>query len=121
MIHEWLWRIAIDPGDVYDGDTLRCTIDRGFNDVSANRKIRLAGIDTPELRGVERAEGLQARDAAHDWVTEAVTGEAFPFRMRTVKLSGKYGRIVATVWRPDDLQSLNAWLLEHGFAQEVDW
>lgn len=120
----WLWRAAIDPTDVYDGDTLRCTIDRGFHDTSHRRPIRLAGIDTPELRGTERQHGLQARDWVRGWVQAAnITGHPWPFRLETVKLAGKYGRIVGTIWRLNDAgevdpQSLNEALLVLGLAEE---
>lgn len=42
---------------VYDGDTCTAVIDLGFR-ISFEIKLRLAGINTPELRGEERDKGL---------------------------------------------------------------
>jgi micrococcal nuclease len=39
---------------VYDGDSLRLDIDLGFKVVMQNQRVRLLGIDTPEVRGEER-------------------------------------------------------------------
>ncbi len=43
--------------NVYDGDTITVDIDLGFNMVMCNQKLRLYGINTPEVRGEEREEG----------------------------------------------------------------
>ena len=50
---------------VYDGDTLTCDIDLGFNMWMRAQKIRLADIDAPELVGPARARGRQGRHPAH--------------------------------------------------------
>ena len=47
---------------VYDGDSITVDIDLGFNHWMLNQKIRLFGINTPEVRGAERPSGLIARD-----------------------------------------------------------
>jgi len=39
---------------VYDGDTVTADIHLGFNMVMRKQKLRLLGIDTPEIRGEER-------------------------------------------------------------------
>jgi len=48
----------------YDGDTFTMTIDLGFN-VQVTEKIRLFGVDTPEIRGDERERGLLVRVRQH--------------------------------------------------------
>lgn len=47
--------------DVYDGDTVTAVVDLGFLHFQ-EMKLRLYGIDTPELRGEEREQGLVVRD-----------------------------------------------------------
>jgi micrococcal nuclease len=42
---------------VYDGDTVTALVDLGFF-VKKEAKLRLYGIDTPEIRGEEREKGL---------------------------------------------------------------
>lgn len=43
---------------IYDGDTLRADIDLGFGVILADQSLRLLGIDTPEIKGVERPQEL---------------------------------------------------------------
>jgi micrococcal nuclease len=48
--------------DIYDGDSITCDIELGFGVVYKKQKIRLFGIDTPEIRGDEREKGIISRD-----------------------------------------------------------
>ena len=68
----------------YDGDT--CT-------TTAGEKIRLACIDTPELRG-KRADPIPAR-AARDYLRALVVGETVGIRRIT---TDRYGRTVAELF-----------------------
>ncbi|WP_083772468.1 thermonuclease family protein [Synechococcus sp. BL107] len=68
----------------YDGDT--CTSSTG-------EKIRLACIDTPELRG-KRAEPVQAIEA-RDYLRELVVGRKITIRRIT---TDRYGRTVAELF-----------------------
>lgn len=47
---------------VYDGDTFTINIDLGFYIVWNDQVIRLARVNTPEIRGIEREDGLKVRD-----------------------------------------------------------
>ncbi len=98
---------------VYDGDTLTATVDLGFYAHLCNIKLRLSGINTPEVRGSERAEGLRIRD----FVRELVLNKEV--EVKTIKDSkGKYGRWLAVVILPDG-RVLNQLLVEEGMAKEV--
>ena len=68
----------------YDGDT--CTSSTG-------EKIRLACIDTPELRG-KRADPVPAK-AARDYLRELVVGRKVTIRHIT---TDRYGRTVAELF-----------------------
>ena len=46
---------------VYDGDSVTLDIDLGLGIWSTGQKCRLSGIDTPEIRGEERIEGLKSK------------------------------------------------------------
>ncbi len=78
---------------VYDGDTL--TVDANpWPGLTARTKVRVAGVDTPEIRGKCQAEKDQAI-RARDFVRSTVGA--------TVQLTnirhGKYaGRVIAVVW-----------------------
>ena len=47
---------------VYDGDTVTVDIDLGMKTWVLGEKLRLLRINAPELRGVERPDGLLSRD-----------------------------------------------------------
>ena len=53
---------------VYDGDSVTLDIELGFNIVMHNQKIRLLGINTPEVRGSDRLDGLIARDRLRELI-----------------------------------------------------
>ena len=55
---------------VVDGDTVRCTIDLGYNNYSKH-SIRLIGIDTMELRDKnphKKKLAYEAKDFVTNWV-----------------------------------------------------
>tara|TARA_R100001463_G_scaffold38682_5_gene82980 strand:- start:199 stop:552 length:354 start_codon:yes stop_codon:yes gene_type:complete len=102
---------------VYDGDTLTCDMDLGFNMWAKKAKLRLYGLNTPEIRG-GTALTKQAGYAARDFVRELVLGKTV--RVHSVG-KGKYGRYLATVWPIEDGQvreeSLNDELVRLGMAE----
>ncbi len=78
---------------VYDGDTL--TVDAApWPGLTARTKVRVAGVDTPEIRGKCQAEkDLAIR--ARDFVRSTVGVEV---RLTNIR-PGKYaGRVIADVW-----------------------
>lgn len=94
---------------VYDGDTITVDIDYGMDMWRKNVKMRLAYIDTPELRGAERPEGLRVRDYVRDMILDKY------ITIQTIKDStGKYGRYLAVVLIGD--MNLNDHLIEEGMA-----
>ena len=109
---------------VYDGDTLTATIDLGFGLFTKGAKLRLYGVNTPEMRGGTKAEKAKAIKA-RDYVREQVLGKKV--RIKSEK-KGKYGRYIATVWivaedgtTPDE--SINEALIRKGMAELYmgDW
>lgn len=77
---------------VYDGDTITVDVDLGFGVWMHKQKIRLVGINTPEVRGEEREEGLKSRD----WLREQILDKLIT--LRTAKdRKGKYGRWLGAV------------------------
>ena len=98
---------------VYDGDTITVILDLGFG-ITKKQIIRLYGINTPELRGEERPQGLEAKQALLDLI------EKYPdFYIQTIKdRTGKYGRMLGILRIPDTDLSINQILVETGFAVE---
>jgi len=94
---------------VYDGDTITVDIDLGMSTWKKNVKLRLARIDTPEVRGKERAQGLQVRD----YVRVLILNQEVIIKTTKDK-TGKYGRYLTEVILGD--MNLNDHLLELGMA-----
>ena len=58
---------------VYDGDTCTCVVDLGFK-LSARIKVRLVGIDTPEIRTKDLEEKKKGKET-RDWLRERILGK----------------------------------------------
>ena len=119
------WRAA-DIYRVVDGDTVDATVDAGFKRRSDER-LRLLGVNTPELRSrdpQERIAAQQAKDFTAAWLAEhaqmntvTVTWgdeEVRPFNIQTEK-DDSFGRWLATV-ECQRGYSLNQALLDSGNA-----
>tara|TARA_B100000131_G_C17637060_1_gene418418 strand:+ start:175 stop:498 length:324 start_codon:yes stop_codon:yes gene_type:complete len=94
---------------VYDGDTITVDIDLGFDVILKKQKIRLLGIDTPEVRGSERTDGLISRDA----LRKKILGEQVVIK---TEKRGKYGRWLGTIYI--ESTNINQWLINEGYAVE---
>jgi micrococcal nuclease len=79
---------------VYDGDTMDILVDLGLN-IYHYLTIRLRGVDTPEMKGVEPAEKKRA-EKAKDFVIAAVLNK--PVLITTYKDRSTFGRYVADVF-----------------------
>jgi micrococcal nuclease len=99
--------------NVYDGDTIRAHIDLGFNTWIFDMKLRLYGIDTPEIRGEERPLGLLAKEFVEERIPVGTEIQV----MTQKDATGKYGRYLATIFY-DGGRNLNEELIESGNAEE---
>lgn len=102
--------------DVYDGDTVTADIDLGFHVWRHDEKLRLYGIDTPEIRGPDKELGIAARDALADRIVGkeliicTVKDEASDADARE-----KYGRYLVKIYDGDVL--INDWLVDARHAR----
>ncbi len=94
---------------VFDGDTITATVRLGLG-VSVVKKIRLLGIDTPEMRGEDKAKGAIARD----YVRSLILNKEIIVRTNKDKV-GKYGRLLAIILVKIDGKEVN--LNEHLIAK----
>ena len=97
---------------VVDGDTLDLDLDLGFS-LTLRQRVRLQGIDAPELRSkdpAEKAKGQESQAFVSQWFTRS--GAVL---VRTTK-EEKYGRMLADCYR-DGAPSLCSELLERGLAR----
>lgn len=99
---------------VYDADTITCDINLGFGVVLHKQKIRLFGIDAPELRGSEKDEGIKSRDYMRGMILNK------NIIIKTIKdKKGKYGRWLGIVYLNDI--NLNELLVKEGYAVKADY
>lgn len=104
-----LYAYRAEITEVYDGDTVTADVDLGFNTWRRDEKLRLFGIDAPEVRGEARPAGLISRDA----LRVRILGKQVI--ICTIKdKTGKYGRYLAEIWLGDE--NINKWLLSADYA-----
>ncbi len=97
---------------VIDGDTFDVDIDLGFRIITYQR-LRLVDVDTPEIRGEERPEGLKVKE----YVKELIDKKEVLIQIFKV---GKYGRYVAEVFL-ENKEKLSVHLLEKNMAKKVSY
>jgi micrococcal nuclease len=96
---------------IVDGDTYDFIVDLGFH-VNKQIRIRMIGVDTAEIYGVEKesdeyANGMEQKRFVENWFDEA--DEIFIETEKDEK--GKYGRWLARVYNESG-ESLNVALKE---------
>lgn len=100
---------------VVDGDTIDVEIDLGF-DISFSSRVRLAGIDTPEsrtLNKMEKALGLEAKSYLKSQIESAKT---IVIKTEKMNSSEKYGRILGWLFLDGSEVSMNDKMIEDGYA-----
>ncbi len=102
---------------VVDGDTIDVDIDLGF-DISITKRVRLAGIDTPESRTSDKAEkalGLEVKNLLKETLKKASN-----ILIKTEKpdSSEKYGRVLGWLYIDGAPDSFNQTLIASGYAWE---
>lgn len=107
----WTYRARLEG--IVDGDTLDVLVDCGFRNFRSER-LRLLGVNTPEMKGATRYEGLAAKVYVNAWMAEARVDE-WSLVIQTEK-SDAFGRFLARVWRITDGRCLNDDLLANGHA-----
>ncbi len=100
---------------VYDGDTCHVDIDLGLHTWIHVEKIRLARINTSELRGDEREQGLKSRDYLRELILDK---DIF---LETIKdKKGKYGRYLGDIWllnEQNEYINVNDKMITEGYAE----
>ena len=99
---------------VVDGDTLDVRVDLGFH-VSVHERVRLRGIDTPEIFRPRNEKEHKHGKQAKAFVEQMVLGNSV--LLKTYKdRQGKYGRWLADVI-VDDVSLVHA-LIANGFEKK---
>lgn len=123
MIDDYLYYYRAIVTRVIDGDTVVCDIDQGMHDWKHDQRIRMLGINTPEIRGEEKEKGIQAANFLKSQLGIIYEGPdtvpdsgslrienhhpRIPIILQTHKdKTGKYGRWLGTLWIDFDLLNL---------------
>lgn len=96
---------------VYDGDTITVDIDLGFDIILKNQKIRLIGINAPEVRGITREDGIKSRNRLRELILKK------KITLETIKdKKEKYGRFLGKIYLNGVY--INDQLISEGFAEQ---
>jgi micrococcal nuclease len=101
--------------NVVDGDTIDVEIDLGF-DIFIFKRVRLAGIDTPESRTTDKYEkslGLESKAKLKQMLSSATT---IVIKTEKPDSSEKYGRVLGWLYIDDTKISINDTLIASGYA-----
>jgi micrococcal nuclease len=110
-IKDKLYHYKGKVGRVIDGDTFyMAEIDLGFDITLKNKKVRLLGINTMELKDFDSKKRKLAYEAK-DYMIKRLEGKDV-----VIKSVGfdDFGRILALVWLEEEL--INDTLLKNGLA-----
>jgi len=114
MKDPYIYRIR-SIAKVVDGDTIDADIDLGFN-ISLNKRIRLAGIDTPESRTKDEYEkklGLESKE----WLKGRLEfAKNIIIKTELPDSTEKYGRILGWLYINNEPSSLNEQMIQQGYA-----
>ena len=77
---------------IIDGDTIDVSIDLGFN-LSKDVRLRLHGINAPEIKGVTRQEGLASKE-----YLQSIIPVGTIIKVECVG-ADKYGRYLAIIYK----------------------
>ncbi len=94
---------------VYDGDTLTVDIDLGFDVHLKGLKVRMYGINAPEMKGVSKPQGTLSRDALRNRVLDK------DIIIHTLEdKQEKFGRWLGKI----DLngEDINGWMVANNYA-----
>jgi micrococcal nuclease len=100
---------------VIDGDTIDVDIDLGF-DISITKRVRLAGIDTPESRTTDKYEktlGLESKALLKQQLAGAKT---IVIKTEKPDSSEKYGRVLGWLFLDGATTSFNETMIASGYA-----
>jgi micrococcal nuclease len=100
---------------VIDGDTIDVEIDLGF-DISITKRVRLAGIDTPESRTSDKFEktlGLESKALLKQRLAAA---ETILIKTEKPDSSEKYGRVLGWLFLDGEATSFNETMIATGYA-----
>lgn len=96
--------------NVVDGDTVDAIVDLGFS-VFTKARLRLSGVDTPELHSKSEDSRILAKKAKEFLATHLLDRDA----LLETQTKDKYGRYLGVFYTEDGLD-VNKMLIDEGYA-----
>lgn len=111
--------------DVYDGDTVYGVIHDPVLGLTDKYRIRMNGYDSPEMKPSRSlpdrdAEIARAKEAKREMERLVLSTEETGKRIVELQFDGwdKYGRVLATIFVPELEESVNSYMITHGYGYE---
>lgn len=114
MLTDNLYWYRAELQKVTDGDTIHVRVDLGMR-TYRDIVLRFENIDAPEITGVEKPQGLIAKDAAAAWLAGR------KLVVKTYKDPGSYDRYTAEVYDAVTEEAFTAYMIAYGFAEAYDY
>lgn len=110
MLTDNLYWYRAELKEVTDGDTIKVDIDMGQR-IHRSIKLRFETINAPEMKGVEKAAGQLAKEAAAKWLDKR------HLVIRTYQDPGSYDRYTAELFDAFTEESFSDYMIKNGFAE----
>ena len=103
---------------IYDGDTVFVNINMGLNLTINDISIRLFGINSPEIKGDGRSDGLKTQDALFSYIHDRqIILYTIKNKLNDNDKRDKYGRLLGVLVDKETGENYNLKLLKNGFAK----
>lgn len=102
---------------IVDGDTVDVIIDLGF-DIHFASRVRLAGIDTPESRTKDLSEKALGLESKAYLASILKSSKHLVIKTEKMNSTEKFGRVLGWLYVDGNPTSVNAELVQKGYAWE---
>ncbi len=101
---------------IIDGDTIDVLIDLGFS-ITLQQRVRLEGVDTPEVRGGTDEDKFFA-NKAREWLADRLRSSANLSMVPSTQFKDPFGRTIAKVFADDS--DISVELIQNHLAVAYD-
>jgi micrococcal nuclease len=98
----------------YEIATIKRVVDGDTYETNSGRKLRMIGVNTPEVHGNEQYYGHEASDFSKKWLENQTV-----YLLRDVSDTDKYGRLLRYLFIQNDPVMFNETLLIEGYANTM--
>jgi micrococcal nuclease len=112
-----LYHYGFEVTRIVDGDTIEGIRDNGNKNFDKDVKVRLLGINTPEIRGAKSLTEKNAGERAKEYLASLILGKRVVIKTRKAKDDDSFARVLADVYLTDGTDiHVNELMLINGHA-----